>query len=591
MSKLAIAFATATAMIAPHWGAKVGLDTTAHAAMIVAQAQQSQSQSPAQSQAQGQQQTRLSQQDQEFARKAAVGNIFEVETARIAVEKSDSEQVQDFARRMIEDHSTAQDQLVTLARQEDFTPPVELDQEHQQKLQKLRNASGEEFNRQYIEGQITAHRQTIDLFNTEVEQGKNPQLQDFARETLPILRTHLDMATSIANDIGIDVAAVQGQQGQGQQGQSGAANAERTQIDVDQAAPEITVRDTAPEIAVQAPEPEVMVQQPQPEVTLQQPAPRVQVQQPAPEVDVSQAQPEIQVQQPPPQVIVRQPEPQVTIKKPEPEVNVTMPEPKVQVEQAPPQIEVDRAEPKVTVRQGEPVVRVEEGEPVVEVEQPEPKVSIDQAKPQVDVTDAQPEVRVDVPKPDVAVRQARPEVQVEQPAPQVEVDQARPDVEVSRAEPQVEVDTAEPQVRVQQDEAAAQNEEGEAAEEEAAAVAAPEDREPAGVGTIPDNPLYLLTADELVGRTVIGATGEEIGDIDDVVLGRDDQSLYAVLEVGGFLGVGARNIAVPFERLVVGSEDSLMLQGMTKEELTSLPPYDRAAYIVVERDVLLRESL
>lgn len=469
MSKLAIAFATATAMIAPHWGAKIGLDTTAHAAMIVAQAQQSQSQREGQNQ-QGQP-TQLSQQDQEFARKAAVGNIFEVEAARVAMEKSDTEQVEDFARRMVEDHSTAQDQLITLARQENFTPPVELDQEHQQKLQKLRDASGEKFDQQYIEGQIKAHRQTIDNFNTEVEQGKNPQLQDFARETLPILRTHLDMATSIASDIGIDAASTRDQQGQ-----SGAAGAERTQIDVDQAAPQITVRDTAPE-------------------------------------------------------------PEVTIKKPEPEVNVTMPEPKVDVEQAPPQVEVDRAEPEVGVRQGEPIVGVE------------------------------------------------------QPAPEVEVDQARPNVEVSRAQPQVEVDTAEPQVRVQRDEAAAQLAEGKAAAEEVAAVAGAEGGDAGAAGTVPDNPLYLLTADELVGRTVTGAAGEEIGDIEDIVIGRDDQKLYAVLSVGGFLGIGARDVAVPFESLIIGEDDRLMLEGMTKEELTSLSAYDRTTYVSVERDVLLRESL
>jgi sporulation protein YlmC with PRC-barrel domain len=279
------------------------------------------------------------------------------------------------------------------------------------------------------------------------------------------------MATSIAGDIGIDAASTRDQQGQ-----SGAAGAERTQIDVDQAAPQITVRDTAPE-------------------------------------------------------------PEVTIKKPEPEVNVTMPEPKVDVEQAPPQVEVDRAEPEVGVRQGEPIVGVE------------------------------------------------------QPAPQVEVDQARPNVEVSRAQPQVEVDTAEPQVRVQRDEAAAQLAEGKAAEEEVAAVAGAEGGDAGAAGTVPDNPLYLLTADELVGRTVTGAAGEEIGDIEDIVIGRDDQKLYAVLSVGGFLGIGARDVAVPFESLIIGEDDRLMLEGMTKEELTSLSAYDRTTYVSVERDVLLRESL
>lgn len=577
MNKFAVALATATAMIAPHWGTKIGLDSSAHAAMIVAQAQQIQDQKQ-----QGQQKSQLGEQDQQFARQASVGNIFEIQSSQLAQQTSDTEAVKDFAQRMIEDHASVQDQLVTIARQEDFTPPLDLDQEHQQKLQRLRDLTGEEFDKQYMQAQIEAHRKAIDLYTKEIEQGQDEQLQSFAREALPVLRAHLDQAMSIAREIGVEVASTQAQQGQ--------SDAERTQIDVEQAAPEITVRDAAPEIAVQAPEPEVLVQQPRPEVTLQQPAPEVQVQQPAPKIQVERAQPQIQVEQPPPEIIVRQPEPEVTIQKPEPEVNVTMPEPKVKVEQAPPQVEVDQAEPKVAVRQGEPVVRVEEGEPVVEVEQPEPEVSIDQAKPQVGVTEAQPEVMVDVPKPDIAVEQPRPEVQIEQPAPEVEVEQARPEVDVSTAQPQVEVDAAEPQVRVQQEEGAVQVDEETAAEEEEVAAVASEEREPAVTVTTPDNPLYLLTADELIGRTVVGAAGEEIGEIEDVVIGRTDQNLYAVLSVGGFLGIGARDVAVPFERLVIGPDDRLMLQGILDDQLADLPAYDRAAYVVVERDVVLGES-
>ena len=78
-------------------------------------------------------------------------------------------------------------------------------------------------------------------------------------------------------------------------------------------------------------------------------------------------------------------------------------------------------------------------------------------------------------------------------------------------------------------------------------------------------------ASKLIGDSVVNDNGEKIGNIDDIVVGRDGQ-LFAVLQVGGFLGIGGHRIAVPFNSLVFNQEKhEIELPGATKEALRRLP--------------------
>ena len=78
-------------------------------------------------------------------------------------------------------------------------------------------------------------------------------------------------------------------------------------------------------------------------------------------------------------------------------------------------------------------------------------------------------------------------------------------------------------------------------------------------------------ASKLIGDSVINDKGEKIGSIDDIVVGRNGQ-LFAVLQVGGFLGIGGHRIAVPFNSLVFNQEKhEIELPGATKEALRRLP--------------------
>jgi len=82
-------------------------------------------------------------------------------------------------------------------------------------------------------------------------------------------------------------------------------------------------------------------------------------------------------------------------------------------------------------------------------------------------------------------------------------------------------------------------------------------------------------ASELTGKEVVNSENEEIGEIDDFVIGRDDHALFAVLQVGGFLGLGGHLVAVPFDSLALeGADGKIVLAGGTRDALNELPEFE-----------------
>jgi sporulation protein YlmC with PRC-barrel domain len=78
-------------------------------------------------------------------------------------------------------------------------------------------------------------------------------------------------------------------------------------------------------------------------------------------------------------------------------------------------------------------------------------------------------------------------------------------------------------------------------------------------------------ASQLIGRTVVNDKGENIGKIDDLVVGRD-KVLFAIIGVGGFLGIGQKLIVAPYNSLTVTSQ-RIVLPGASKEALGKLPAF------------------
>ncbi len=146
------------------------------------------------------QQDQVTAEDREFLTKAIQAGLAEVQLARLALENAQDEQVRGFAERMVQDHTAANQQLVSLAETAGMTPPTEMDPQHQALRQELSGLSGEEFDRRYMESQVQDHRTAVELYSTEATQPSGP-VDQLAGELLPRLREHLEMAQQISQSM------------------------------------------------------------------------------------------------------------------------------------------------------------------------------------------------------------------------------------------------------------------------------------------------------------------------------------------------------------------------------------------------------
>jgi putative membrane protein len=164
---------------------------------LMAQPALAQNQDPTQPQPQqpaAQATQQLARQDVDFAKKAAGDGMAEVELGKLAQQQAQSEQVQQFGERMVDDHSKANDELKSIAQQKGIELPQDLPAKAQQAYDDLQQKSGHEFDQAYMDMMVEDHHKAIDLFQQEAKSGKDTDLQKFAEETLPILQEHLQLA-------------------------------------------------------------------------------------------------------------------------------------------------------------------------------------------------------------------------------------------------------------------------------------------------------------------------------------------------------------------------------------------------------------
>ena len=135
--------------------------------------------------------------DRQFVAAAASGGLAEVNAARLAEQQASKTKVKNFARHMITDHGKANQELASLASEEGVTAPTEPDARQKAAATKLKTLGGPAFDRAYVRGEIQSHKDTIALFQNEAKSGQDPKLKQFASQTLPTLKHHLQMAQKI----------------------------------------------------------------------------------------------------------------------------------------------------------------------------------------------------------------------------------------------------------------------------------------------------------------------------------------------------------------------------------------------------------
>ncbi len=129
---------------------------------------------------------------QDFITKATIANEFEIESSKLALEKSQNKDIKHFAQQMVDDHTKTGDELKSVLQSSNIaSPKEELDSSHQKIMDNLQNATTDDFNHQYIAVQTDAHKEAVKLFTDYSQHGDNMTIKTFAAQTLPTLQEHL----------------------------------------------------------------------------------------------------------------------------------------------------------------------------------------------------------------------------------------------------------------------------------------------------------------------------------------------------------------------------------------------------------------
>jgi putative membrane protein len=136
--------------------------------------------------------------DASFYKTLAQGGIAEVEAGKLAQQKGADPKVKDFGAMMVKDHSAANEQLKALAAGKGIDLPGSSSTSQMAAKAKLEVLSGGTFDKSYVEDQVKAHRETVELLKKEIATGQDPDAKAFAQKVLPTVESHLRAINQIA---------------------------------------------------------------------------------------------------------------------------------------------------------------------------------------------------------------------------------------------------------------------------------------------------------------------------------------------------------------------------------------------------------
>lgn len=137
---------------------------------------------------------------EDFVKEVSMSDIFEIETSKLAVERTDAG-TKAFAQQIVQDHQKTTGELKQLvdSGKVKVSPAAAMSDDQNEALDDLKALQGAEFKKQYRDDQIEAHEDAVDIFGRYAENGENAALKAWAAQTLPALQHHLEMAKALAD--------------------------------------------------------------------------------------------------------------------------------------------------------------------------------------------------------------------------------------------------------------------------------------------------------------------------------------------------------------------------------------------------------
>lgn len=128
-----------------------------------------------------------------FLQKAAVSDLFEVQSSKLALERATTQEAKAFAQLMMKDHTASTEKLKTAAAKDGIAVPSapELDDAHAAKLRRLQDASADDFDKVYLTQQKLGHEEALHLHRGYAREGEGAALKSAAAEIAQVVERHL----------------------------------------------------------------------------------------------------------------------------------------------------------------------------------------------------------------------------------------------------------------------------------------------------------------------------------------------------------------------------------------------------------------
>jgi putative membrane protein len=136
--------------------------------------------------------------DSDFAVEVMDGGLLEVQASNLALTKGTSPEVKKYAQMMVDDHTKSSSELKSVAASKNITLPDVMSEKCQKKFYDLdQKEKGEDFDKEYIDLMVKDHKDMIDKFEDQAEDGNDAELKTWASGKLEVLRHHLNEAQRI----------------------------------------------------------------------------------------------------------------------------------------------------------------------------------------------------------------------------------------------------------------------------------------------------------------------------------------------------------------------------------------------------------
>lgn len=132
--------------------------------------------------------------DEQFIRNAAECDMADVKLGQLAGEKAQAPEVKNLAKRILEDHTKALDELKETAQKQGINLPTDISHKDALLYDRLSKLSGPQFDKEYTQEMVTGHQKDISEFKRAETTVKNPATKEYAQKALPTLQAHLEQA-------------------------------------------------------------------------------------------------------------------------------------------------------------------------------------------------------------------------------------------------------------------------------------------------------------------------------------------------------------------------------------------------------------